>query len=310
MIRQVYGSRPGFRTATIKGTARCLAPLSEFDQIKIAAEYIQRKIGDRKIEVIVTLGSGLGDLAGQIENPITIPYSEIPCFPHPNNTVAGHAGNLIVGSLNGKCVAAMQGRFHLYQGVTPNEAVRPVRTLIHLGASAFIVTNAAGGINRNFKVGDFMLITDHFNLTFTNPLTGNNIDELGPRFPGMTNPYSRKLRDLAVQIAREQGIVPRIRYGVYGQNLGPAYETAFEIRLLREGGIDAIGMSTVPEVVAAAHTNAGRETPRVKILGITLITNAAAGGSSEPTHEEVKEAADNAKAAFVPFIAEIIRRVS
>lgn len=287
----------------------------EFGKIQVAAEYILKRTGGRTPEVILTLGSGLGDLAAQIEDAVVIPYEEIPGFPHPSNEVEGHAGELIIGTLGGKTVAAMGGRFHLYQGVTPQEAVRPVRTLIHLGAKAFIVTNAAGAVNQKFKVGDFMLIKDHFLIPSSkNPLVGDNLDEFGPRFPDMTTPYSKRLRELARIVAGKQNIRERIREGVYALNLGPTYETPQEIIRLRAQGVDAIGMSTVIEVIAANHTNADRtkeQGPRVEILGISLMTNPAAGSKEAATlsHDDVKEAADAAKPFFQPFIAEIVSQL-
>jgi purine-nucleoside phosphorylase len=280
----------------------------EEGKIRVASEFIRRKIGDRKPKVILTLGSGLGDLADKIENRVVIPYNEIPCFPHPQEHIEGHAGNLVIGSLGGKIVAGMQGRFHLYQGLTAREVVRSVRTLIELGSKFFIVTNAAGGINANFKVGDLMLISDDFNLTFTNPLVGPNIDHLGPRFPDMSSTYSPRLRELARKIAAEQGL--DIKEGVYTANLGPNYERPFEIQVLKQWGIDAVGMSTVPEVLAVNHTNAGRDSTRVEILGISLITNLAAGISKTPlSHKEVKEAGDKAAVKFEALIKEIIKRI-
>lgn len=284
-------------------------PHLEIGKINVAADYIRRRLGGRTPEVIITLGSGLGGLAGKIENPIVIPYADIPCFPHPLEQIEGHAGNLVVGKLGGKTVAAMQGRFHLYQGVTAREAVRPVRTLVALGAKFFIVTNAAGGIRKGLQVGDLMLIIDDYNLTFTNPLVGPNLAEFGPRFPDMSSAYSPRLRELAKRVAGQQGIT--LQEGVYVANLGPSYERPFEIRVLQQWGIDAVGMSTVPEVAAVNHTNAGRKTPRVEILGFSLITNLAAGLSDKPlSHEEVKEAGDKAAEKFQRLVTGIIKELS
>ena len=280
-------------------------PHIEMGKIDVAVDYLRRKLGGRSPEVAITLGSGLGALGEKIQDAVVVPYADIPCFPHPQDHVAGHAGNLIVGRLGGKMVAAMQGRFHLYQGVTAREAVRPIRTLIELGAGTFIVTNAAGGIRKGFKVGDLMLIKDDFNLTFQSPLTGPNIDRLGPRFPDMSAAYSPRLRELAKRIAAQQGLT--LQEGVYLANLGPNYERPFEISVLQQLGIDAVGMSTVPEVLAANHLNAGKTKPRVEIIGITLITNLAAGLSDGPlSHEEVKEAGERAAEKFEALVSSLV----
>ncbi|MFH1710542.1 MAG: purine-nucleoside phosphorylase [bacterium] len=274
-------------------------------KINVAADFIQSKLGGRKPEVILTLGSGLGELGNKIEDAVTIPYADIPCFPHLQEQIPGHAGNLIIGKLGGKTVAAMQGRFHLYQGVTAREAVRPVRTLVKLGARIFVVTNAAGAIKKGFQIGDLMLITDDYNMTFQTPLAGPNLDEFGPRFPDMSSAYSPRLRKSAKDVAAAQGL--ELKEGVYVANLGPNYERPFEIRVLQQWGIDAVGMSTVPEVLAVNHMNAGRETPHVEILGITLITNLAAGLSDRPlSHKEVKEAGDKAAGKFEKLVTGFI----
>jgi len=286
-------------------------PNIEIGKISVAVDYLQRRLEGKKPEVILTLGSGLGDLVSKIENPIIIPYSEIPCFPRPKEKIEGHAGNLVVGRLGGKTVATMQGRFHPYQGLTAREIVRPLRTLVTLGGKYFIVTNAAGGINPNFKIGDFMLIKDDYNLSGMNPLVGPNLPEFGPQFPDMSSAYTPELRELARKIAEQQGIPQHIQEGVYGCNLGPNYERPFEIKVLAQLKADAAGMSTALEVLAANHFNAGKETPRVKILGITLITNLAAGISKTPlNHAEVKEAGDEAAVRFEPFVEQIISELN
>ncbi len=308
-ILSAYGQSP---LGSVRGLAREALgiedPYLEMGKIRVASDYIRRRIGGRTPEVILTLGSGLGELAKKLENPVIIPYEDIPCFPHPPEQIKGHAGNLVVGTLEGKTIAAMQGRFHLYQGVTAREAVRPVRTLIELGARFFIVTNAAGGIRKGLQIGDLMLIQDDYNLTFDNPLAGPNIDQLGPRFPDMSSAYTPRLRELAEKIAERQGIT--LQEGVYAANLGPNYERPFEIRVLQQWGVDAIGMSTVPEVAAVNHMNAEKKTPRVEILGMSLITNLAAGLSDKPlSHTEVKEAADAAAEKFERLVRGIIEEL-
>lgn len=329
-ILQAYSMNPN---SSLQGLAREAIGLEdgkiEYEKILIAAKYIQSMIGDRKIEAVITLGSGLGGLAEQIEDPIVIPYADIPCFPHPGNEIKGHAGNLVVGKLNGRMVAAMSGRFHLYQGITAKDAARPVRTLIHMGARTFIVTNAAGAVNTDFDPGDIMIITDHLNLTGQSPLTGDNIDQFGARFPDMSKPYSQRLRELVEAIASEQVdhvamedqgtqeiiyTIDRIRRGIYAQVTGPEYETPEIVRKVRKEGGDAVGMSTVIEVIAANHFNSldQEAPPRVEIIGLTLITNPAAGSKGAETlkHEEVEEEAERAKRTFVPLVAEIVGRLA
>ncbi|WP_078380104.1 purine-nucleoside phosphorylase [Sutcliffiella halmapala] len=264
--------------------------------IQQSATYIKSKITtEPKIGLI--LGSGLGVLAEEIQNPITIPYSEIPEFPV--STVEGHAGQLVIGELEGKTVIAMQGRFHFYEGYSMDKVTFPVRVMKYLGVEQLIVTNAAGGVNENFEAGDLMIITDHINNFGTNPLIGENHAELGARFPDMSEAYSKDLRNLAKSTAEQLGI--KVQEGVYVGNTGPSYETPAEVRMLRILGGDAVGMSTVPEVIIARHSG-------LKVLGISCISNMAAGILDQPlTHDEVMETTEMVKANFLQFVKTIIK---
>lgn len=228
-----------------------------------AADYILSRIGDQKPTVGVILGSGLGELAEHITSSIAIPYSEIPGFPV--STAIGHKGRLVIGKLAGKTVAAMQGRFHYYEGYTMQQVTFPVRVLRLIGADTLFVSNAAGGLNLSFNVGDLMVIRDQISL-LPNPLIGPNIDEFGPRFPDMTHPYDPQLRKLAEKIASSMGI--SLRSGVYIACTGPSYETPAEYRFFRTIGSDAVGMSTVPEVIVARHCG-------MRVFGMSVITDLA-----------------------------------
>lgn len=239
-------------------------------------------------KVGIILGSGLGAFADALEGPTKIPYSELPNFPLSG--VPGHAGRLVLGMLGGEPIVAMQGRVHYYEGYSPQEVAFPARVLCALGIKALVVTNAAGGINLGFQVGDLMAITDHLNLAGYNPLIGPNDPKLGPRFPDMTQAYDPWLLEVLRQSAHATGM--RLREGVYACLSGPSYETPAEIRMLRTLGADAVGMSTVPEVVAAAHMG-------VKVAGISCITNLAAGISQHKlSHEEVGETAERVRGVF------------
>ena len=228
-----------------------------------AAEYIKGKIGDRTPVAGIVLGSGLGKLAEKIENPIIIPYTEIPHFPA--STAVGHKGNFIAGNLGGKFVVAMQGRFHYYEGYTMEYVTLPIRVMKVLGLQNLFVSNAAGGVNFDFKVGDLMIIKDHINL-LPNPLIGKNMEEFGPRFPDMTRPYSPELITLAKEIAHTEGIT--LKQGVYLASTGPTYETPAEYKYFRTIGADAVGMSTIPEVIVARHSS-------IPVFGMSVITNEA-----------------------------------
>lgn len=236
------------------------------------ADFILQKTGKHP-EVGIVLGSGLGTLADKIENPIVIPYAEVPNFVQ--STAVGHKGNLIFGTLSGKKVIAMQGRFHYYEGYTMEQVTFPIRVLCHLKIKALFVSNAAGGMNPAFRVGDLMIIRDHINF-LPNPLIGKNIDEMGPRFPDMTRPYDLQLMQGAEQIAAENNI--KMQKGIYVAGTGPTYETPAEYAFFKSTGADAVGMSTIPEVIVARHCG-------VRVFGMSVITNEA--------HDLDKSAADN-----------------
>ncbi len=230
-------------------------------------------------EIGVVLGSGLGSFADEVEDPTVIPYSEIPHWPA--STAVGHAGKLVVGRIAGRCVAVLAGRAHLYEGYTPAQSTFSTRVLGALGVHSLILTNAAGGINATYQPGDLVLITDHLNLQGSNPLSGPNNDVWGPRFPGMTFAYTPSYQALALATAQQLGFP--MPTGVYAGLLGPSYETPAEIRYLRTIGADLVGMSTVAEVIVAAHM-------RMKVLAFSCVTNMAAGMlNQELNHEEVLE---------------------
>ena len=268
-------------------------------QAREAADYIKEKLGGRTPEIAITLGSGLGDLADQLVDAINIPYGEIPHFPV--STVAGHKGQFVVGKLGGREVLCMQGRFHYYEGYDLKQVTLPVRVMKLLGIGTLIVTNAAGGINTGFRPGNLMLIEDHLNLTGENPLIGENPSEFGERFFDMTVAYDREYRTLAEQLAAEMNIP--LQKGVYAWLTGPNYETPAEIRYLRTIGADAVGMSTVPEVLVARHSG-------LRVCGISCITNLAAGmGEGLLSHEEVKETADRVKVDFMRLVTALVTRM-
>ncbi|MBH5318023.1 purine-nucleoside phosphorylase [Paenibacillus sp. GSMTC-2017] len=266
--------------------------------IKEAAQYIQGKINVTP-EIGLIMGSGLGVLGDLIEEAVTIQYHDIPHFPV--STVEGHAGELLVGKLSGRNVVLMRGRFHMYEGYGPELTAFPVRVMKAIGAQSLLVTNAAGGINLDFASGNLMLISDHINLTGKNPLIGPNDNELGVRFPDMSEAYSKRLRAVATEIATEQGF--SLQEGIYVGLLGPTYETPAEIRMLRTLGGDAVGMSTVAEVIAARH--AGME-----VVGISCITNMAAGILDQPlSHDEVMETAEHVKSQFLGLVSALIAKM-
>jgi purine-nucleoside phosphorylase len=242
------------------------------------------------------LGSGLGAYADTFAERVVLPFQEIPHFP--KSRVAGHPGNLVFGRAEGVPVAALQGRVHLYQGYTMPEVAFPARVLGCLGIRSLIVTNAAGGINTAFRPGDLMLITDHINLMGGNPLIGENLDALGPRFPDMSEAYSRKALEAAHSAANELGVA--LRQGVYVGLAGPSYETPAEIRMFRWLGADAVGMSTVPEVIVASHMG-------IPVLGISCITNMAAGILPQKlTHEEVIDTTERVKEQFIAILQGVL----
>lgn len=256
-----------------------------------------RKVTDFKPEIGITLGSGLGGLAEKIDKVCEISYKDIEGFPV--STVSGHEGKFIFGTLSGKRVVVMSGRVHFYEGYRMEEVVTPVRIMGLLGAKIVLLTNAAGGINLDFKPGDLMMITDHISLFVQNPLLGQNADELGPRFPDMSTVYDRTLQEKIRQAAAATGF--DIKEGVYVQLTGPSYETPAEIRMLRKIGADAAGMSTVVEAIAANHMG-------LRVAGISCITNMAAGILDQPlNHEEVKATADMVKEKFEELVMEFIK---
>ncbi|MCM3788340.1 purine-nucleoside phosphorylase [Domibacillus indicus] len=264
--------------------------------IEEAAGFLKEKLNVTP-EIGLILGSGLGVLADEVENAVSIPYETIPHFPV--STVEGHAGELVIGTLSGKTVAAMKGRFHYYEGYSFQEVTFPVRVMKALGIETIIVTNAAGGVNESFEPGDLMLISDHLNLMGGNPLIGKNDSRLGVRFPDMSVAYSRELRELAKKAAEQIGL--NVREGVYAGNTGPVYETPAEVRMARVLGADAVGMSTVPEVIAARHSG-------MNVLGISCISNMAAGILDQPlAHDEVIETTEKVRAEFLAYVKEIVQ---
>lgn len=260
-----------------------------------AVEAIKEQIEARP-KVGLILGSGLGDLADEIEGAVKIKYADIPHFPL--STVPGHAGQLVIGQLHGVNVLAMQGRFHFYEGYSMQEVTFPVRVMKGLGVDTLVVTNACGGINSSFQAGDLMIIEDHLNMTGTNPLIGPNDEELGPRFPDMSRAYDPQFIKLAEETAGLLGI--SVQKGVYAGITGPSFMTPAELKMLRALGADALGMSTVPEVIVANHTG-------IRVLGIACVTDMAIAEELEPlTHEQVVATADRTKPKFIKLIKEIV----
>lgn len=260
-------------------------------------DFIQSKI-DVVPEIGMILGSGLGDIADEIDG-VKIPFADIPNFA--NSSVKGHKGQLVIGELCGKKVMAMQGRFHFYEGYPMQKIVFPLKIMKKLGVEKLLVTNAAGGVNKEFTPGDLMIIKDHINFMGTNPLVGKNEEELGERFPDMSEAYNQDLRKIAEEKANNLNI--KIQEGVYVAGTGPSYETPAEIRMFRTLGADAVGMSTVPEVIAANYLG-------IKVLGISCITNMAAGILNQPlNHQEVIETANKVKKDFSLLVKEIISSI-
>lgn len=263
--------------------------------ITAAAEAVRAAIGTRAPTVAIVLGSGLGFLGDEIADPVRVPYAKIPGFPQPG--VVGHKGELIVGTLEGVTVLAQSGRFHLYEGHAPSVAALPVRVFHALGVTTVILTNAAGGIRRTFTPGTLMLIADHINMTGLNPLTGHVVPG-DDRFPDMSDPYDAGLRANVRKVAAEARIA--LEEGVYAAMLGPSYESKAEIEMLKRIGADAVGMSTVPEVIAARARG-------LKCIGISTITNAAAGlGAANLSHAEVLETADRVKGDLARLVRGIV----
>jgi purine-nucleoside phosphorylase len=265
--------------------------MSMYEKIIESAEFIQSKI-QLKPKVGLILGSGLGVYVDSIQDKVIIPYEEIPHFHQ--TTVEGHQGRLIIGKINGIAVAALQGRYHAYEGHDMETVVLPTRVLAMLGSEFLILTNAAGGINKSYRPGDLVALSDHINLTGKNPLVGPNMNQLGPRFPDMTEAYDIELRSIMKDVAKEIGFT--LNEGVYCSLLGPTYETPAEIRMLGVLGSDMVGMSTVPESIAANHLG-------IRVIGISCITNMAAGISLEKLdHSEVKEVAGLATEKFTALL--------
>lgn len=255
---------------------------------------------DAPCDVAVVLGSGLGPLADRIEVSCEIPFAEIPHFPPPR--VEGHDGKLIFGKLEGKDVVALKGRFHLYEGYPPEVVTYPIRLFKALGVKTLVLTNAAGGLNRQYQTGDLMVIEDHINFTFHDPLLGANDDSLGPRFLDMSLPYTPRLQALAQEVGLELGI--RTQKGVLVTILGPTYDTPAELRMMVRAGADAIGMSVVPEVIVATH--AGIE----EVVGVSCITDMATGEDAEPiSHDQVLAAAAAAEKDFCRLIQGLVARL-
>ncbi|MGI8654733.1 MAG: purine-nucleoside phosphorylase [Pyrinomonadaceae bacterium] len=267
-----------------------------YERAEHAARLIRARLNNEEApRVALVLGSGLGAFADDLEDAVVVPYEEIPGFAR--STVEGHAGQLVIGKCGGVVVAAMQGRFHYYEGYSLDEVTFPIRAFGALGVKAIVLTNAAGGINVAFNQGALMLISDHLNLMGASPLRGANDERFGVRFPDMSEVYARDGQEMVIEEAREMGM--ELRRGTYGALSGPSYETPAEIRMLRTLGADAVGMSTVPEAIVARHMG-------IKVVGISCITNMAAGVLDQPiVHEEVIETGERVRATF----SELLRRV-
>lgn len=267
-------------------------------EIKRTAEFIAAATRGFAPEAGIILGTGLGGFADCIDVAYSLEYKDIPGFPV--STVEGHKGRLIFGTVEGRRVVAMQGRFHYYEGYDMKQVTFPVRVFKALGVDTLFVSNAAGGMNKEFKVGDVMIITDQINLFPENPLRGKNLNELGPRFPAMTEPYNHRLIALADEIAAEKGI--RVMHGVYVGTTGPTFETPAEYEYFRIIGGDAVGMSTVPEVIVARHGD-------MRVFGVSVITDLGGKDITEvPSHEEVQLAAEKAQPNVVAIISELVKR--
>jgi len=267
-------------------------------RVREAAAFVRERTRVQP-RLAVILGSGLGALADAVERDATIPYREIPHFPV--STAAGHAGNLVLGLLEGRPAVVMQGRVHFYEGYSMGEVIFPVRVMRELGAGVLLVSNAAGGLNREWRAGDLMVITDHINFMGTNPLIGPHEEAFGARFPDMARPYDPELVSLAERVALEERIL--LRRGVYVAVSGPSYETAAELRMLARWGADAVGMSTVPEVIAARQMG-------MRVLGFSAITDMATGEVVEPvTHEAVLAVARELEPRFVRLVRRIVARL-
>ncbi|MDT7603767.1 MAG: purine-nucleoside phosphorylase [Acidobacteriota bacterium] len=269
-----------------------------YERAEHAARTVRARTGE-VARVALVLGSGLGAFADDLEDAVAIPFDEIPGFAR--STVEGHAGRLVAGKVGGVSVAVMQGRFHFYEGYALEEVTFPVRVLGLLGAKSLVLTNAAGGLNNTLTQGSLMLISDHLNLMGANPLRGANDERFGTRFPDMTEVYDRAFQEIAICEAHAAGT--ELRRGVYAALTGPSYETPAEIRMLRALGADAVGMSTVPEAIVARHMG-------IKVLGISCITNMAAGVLDKPIdHQEVIETGERVRATFTELLRRVIPKL-
>ncbi len=267
------------------------------EQINFTTKSILEKTNNFRPEVGIILGTGLGGLVKEISAEFVLPYEEIPNFPV--STVEGHSGKLIFGELGGKKVMAMQGRFHFYEGYTMHQITFPVRVMKAIGIHTVCVSNASGGMNPNFEIGEIMIINDHINLFPTNPLIGKNISELGPRFPDMSEAYDKKLIAKAFEIAKNNNI--KVSQGIYAGLTGPCFETPAEYRYISRTGADAVGMSTVPEVIVAKHGG-------MRVFGISIVTDLGVEGKIiEITHEEVQQVAAAAEPNMSFIVKEVIR---
>ncbi|MDF2658060.1 MAG: purine nucleoside phosphorylase [Paenibacillus sp.] len=279
--------------------------LTYVDQINQAADYIRGRIAGREPVIGLVLGSGLGDLANEVDDALTVDFSEVPHFPV--STVEGHAGRFVIGTLEGKSVIVMQGRFHYYEGYPMRKVAVPIYVMRKLGVQTVVITNAAGGMNRAFRPGDLMLICDHLNMTGDNPLIGTNDAGLGVRFPDMSEAYNKSYRELAHRLSSlirtDDGDSLELQEGVYCGISGPSYMTPAELKMLARLGGDAVGMSTVAEVIAARHCG-------LEVLGISCITDMAIGEELEPlSHEQVMEVANRTKPRFTLLVKSFVRAV-
>lgn len=278
-----------------KNTKSTSHPGPEFVRAEAAAKFIQKRTKLRP-KIAIVLGSGLGAFADEFADAVRIPYAKIPHFPR--STAIGHAGQLVLGTVEGIQVVGMQGRVHLYEGYSAKDVAFPIRASARLGVKAVILTNAAGGIKKDFTQGRLVVLSDHINLQGANPLIGPNDELFGPRFPDMSSAYDKKFRELTLAEGRMLGI--NLGEGVYAALAGPNYETPAEIRYLRSIGADLVGMSTVPEVIAARHSG-------IRVLGISCVTNAAAGVLDQPLdHKEVLETAERIKGQFIGLLRAVI----
>lgn len=269
-----------------------------YERAQRAADFIRSRT-PAQTSVAIVLGSGLGGFAEELANAVTIPYAEIPGFAR--STVEGHAGRLVVGEAGGVQVAAMQGRFHFYEGYSLEQVTFPIRVLRLLGVQTLVVTNAAGTLNVEFTPGSLMVISDHLNLLGDNPLRGQNDERFGPRFPDLTTTYARELQDIVMTEANALGI--EIRRGVYAALAGPSYETPAEIHMVRTLGADAVGMSTVPEAIVGRHMN-------MRVVGISCITNLAAGVSDRPVdHSQVMATGERVRESFTELLRRILPKL-